>query len=332
MSDFENIPNVNNSRPDSAETQKEVSVGTKKTEKNLENLERTDDNEKEQNGEQTTLPEKSLFESDSKKSKTNIEQESEKEKITEVISQINDIDEKIFRAKKHIGQDEAKLRVIRESMGLPMETGMSPMVSFNNDRIERLENDRNELIKQKEEWVDKFGKDNFPEGLATEESEDGREVKGAQLSIEEKTELTDKEKQEQTEKRREWLETWKKKAIVKFEKGMRNDWRTKDAINLDFTIEVMKMRVPNAMEKEMKDFVEGKNDEPPSVVWIHWKCNSLFDHVLGKPNTIKSLEITFDKEIVELAGEKDLEKKDKKNEESKSEEKPKEETLRNESK
>jgi len=93
----------------------------------------------------------------------------------------------------------------------------------------------------------------------------------------------------------------------------------------------MKLRVPDAMEKEMKDFVDGKTEDLPSVVWIHWNCNSLFDQTLGKPNMIKNLDITFDNEVVKLADKKDLEKKDEKIEESKSEQEPKENTSPNES-
>lgn len=88
----------------------------------------------------------------------------------------------------------------------------------------------------------------------------------------------------------------------------------------------MKLRVPNAMEKEMKDFVEGKTDEPPSVVWIRWNCNGLFDQILGKPNMIKNLDITFDNEVIRIAEAEDLEKKEEKTEESTSDTKPKGET------
>jgi len=77
------------------------------------------------------------------------------------------------------------------------------------------------------------------------------------------------------------------------------------------------------MEKEMKDFVDGKTEDLPSVVWIHWNCNSLFDQILGKPNMIKNLDITFDKEVVRIADEKELENEDEKAEDTKSEEKPK---------
>ena len=305
VSKFEGQPNINNPEMNPVEIRPDINVG-KKPEDEITPKEFEE-----------PIPREGL------------EQEkkelSPEEKITNIIGQINSVDERMFSTRKSAAQDEAKLKTLLESMGLTSNSETSPGTDFNNDRIASLEAEKAELAKEREEWIEEFGRDNLPEGLALEESEDGREAKG--VSPEKELELTDKEKQEQTKERRGWLEAWKKDAVVNFEKGMRNDWRTKDAINLDLTIEVMKLRVPNAMEKEMKDFVEGKTDEPPSVVWIHWKCNSSLDQVLGKPNMITSLDITFDNEVVKIADTEDLEKKDEKTEESKSEVKPGETLL-----
>lgn len=327
MSKFEGMPSANNPESNPAEVRADINVDKNPMDETApkEFEESKTENGFEQETEKTELsPEKQVEDGLERDN----EQSTEEEKITNLIGQINDIDERIFNSRKSAAQDEAKLKSLREGMGLTSNSETSPNIDFNNNKVASLEAEKAELAEQREKWIEEFGRDNLPEGLAIEESEDGREAKG--VSPKKELELTNKEKREQTEERRKWLEAWKKDAVVDFEKGMRNDWRTKDAINLGLAIEVMKLRVPNAMEKEMKDFVEGKNDEPPSVVWIQWKCNSFFDRVLGKPNMITNLKITFDNEVVKLADKKDLEKKDEKNEEQKSEEKPKGKTSPNE--
>jgi len=260
----------------------------------------------------------------------NAEQVTE-EQVVGTISRVEDVDKKILETRRRTAEDEAKINSLRESLGVTSDSEISQSANFNNHRVAGLEAERNELTKERDGLIEEFGRDNLPEGLALEDGEDGREAKGVQFSPEKQPELTNKEKREQAKERRDWLEAWKKDAVTNFEKGMKNDWRTKDAINLETTIKVMKLRVPDAMEKEMKDFVDGKTEDLPSVVWIHWNCNSLFDQTLGKPNMIKNLDITFDNEVVKLADKKDLEKKDEKIEESKSEQEPKENTSPNES-
>lgn len=320
MSKFEGQPNINNSEINPTEARADVNVDKNPEDETTPKEFKKLKTEKGLEQEAELSPEK---QAEDVLEKGN-EQPTEEEKITNLIGQINDIDEKIFNTRKRAFQDEAKLKALREGMGLTSNGETSPGTDFNNNKITSLEAEKAELVQQREEWIEEFGRDNLPEGLAIEESEDGREAKG--VSPEKELELTGKEKREQTKERREWIEAWKKGAVVNFEKGMRDDWRTEDAINLDLTIEVMKLRVPNAMEKEMKDFVEGKTDELPSVVWIHWKCNSFFDQVLGKPNMITSLDITFDNEVVRIADAEDLEKRGEKTGKSQSEVKPKSET------
>lgn len=321
MSKFEGQPNRNNPEINSTEARADVNVDKKPGDETIpkefeESKLKVEEEGLEQKTEKAELSPEKQVEGSLENSNEQITK-IEKEKITNIIDQINDVDERIFGAQKSTAQDEARLKSLRESMGLISGSETSLHIDFNSKRVATLEAEKAELAEQRKKWIEEFGRDNLPEGLAIEESKDSREAKG--VSPEKEPELTDKEKREQAEERRKWLEAWKKDAVVNFEKGMRGDWRTKGAINLGLTIEVMKLRVPNAMEKEMKDFVEGKTGELPSVVWIHWKCNSFFDQVLGKPNMITNLEITFDNKVVKLADEKDLEKEDEKTEESKSE-------------
>jgi len=197
-------------------------------------------------------------------------------------------------------------------MGISQGAENSPAADLDNDRIEKLEDKRNDLIRQKEEWIKKFGRDNIPEGLATSENEDNIEIKGTQISDEKESELTIDEKREQIKKEGGLLESWKRRAVDSFENWMRNSWRTRDAVNLDIAVEIMKTRVPIAMEKKMEDFVEGKSDELPSSVWMQCKHSSLFDRILGRPNMIKNLEIKFGNETIKLADENDMGEANKK--------------------
>lgn len=247
----------------------------------------------------------------------------EQDKIKSTAERINEIDEMIFKREMLAGQDRNKIGAVQKQLGITSNNEVLPIDNFNDEEISKFEVEREKLTEQYNNWQKKFGEDNLPDGLAVAKDENDFEAKGAALLPEEKSELNVEDKVEQIRKRKEWLESWKKEATANFEKALRNNWRTKNAANLDLTIELMKLRVPNAMEKEMKDYVEGKTDEPCSIVWMHWESSSLLDRIIGKPNMIKKLNITFDKKSVEIAGKEDLEKADEDNKELKSVEKPK---------
>lgn len=240
-----------------------------------------------------------------------IENPSEKSpeaEINETAGEIDRVDQEIFSAQKSIAETEAKLAELREAMGMPPGGENSPAAEFQNGKIKQLEKRKEELGRQKESWIKEHGRENLPDGVALDDAEGGREAKGG--SFKEK-ERDDKEKKEDLELRKKWIKEWEEDAVKNFEDAMRKDWRTKDAMNLDLTIELMKLRVPKAMEKEAEDFVNGKVDQPPfSTVWIRWKTSSPLDRVLNKPNWISKLEITFDDEAQKIAEEGELKKEE----------------------
>ena len=198
-------------------------------------------------------------------------------------------------------------------MGMPPNGENSPTVGFQNEKVKQLEKRREELGQQKEDWIKQHGRENLPDGVALEDGEDGREAKGGSLEKEEDQEQSEKEKKEDLELRKQWLKKFEEESVKNFEDAMREDWRTKDAMNLDLTIQLMKLRVPEAMDKKAEDFINGKADQPPfSAVWIKWQNSSMMDRILNKPNSISKLEITFDDEVQKIAEESELKKEEEK--------------------
>jgi hypothetical protein len=250
-----------------------------------------------------------------------IEDPSEKSpetEINETVGEIDRVDQEIFTAQKSITETEAKLAELREGMGMPPGGENSPAAGFQNEKIKQLEKRKEELGQQKENWIKQHGRENLPDGVAFDDEEGGREAKGGSLEKEEDREQDDKEKKEDLELRKKWIKKWEEDSVKHFEDAMREDWRTKDAMNLDITIELMKLRVPKAMDKEAEDFVNGTVDQPPfSTVWIKWQTSSPLDRILNKPNWIGKLEITFDNEAQKIADESELKKEEKEGAEKK---------------
>jgi hypothetical protein len=244
-----------------------------------------------------------------------IENPSEKSpeaEINETVGEIDHVDQELFTAQKSIAETEAKLAQLREGMGIPPSGENSPAVGFQNEKIKQLEKRKEELDQQKEDWIKQHGRENLPDGVALEDGEDGREAKGGSLEKEEDQEQSEKEKKEDIELRKQWLKKFEEESVKNFEDAMREDWRTKDAMNLNLTIQLMKLRVPEAMDKKAEDFINGKADQPPfSAVWIKWQNSSMMDRILNKPNSISKLEITFDDEAQKIADEGELKKENK---------------------
>ena len=229
--------------------------------------------------------------------------------INETVDEIDHVDQEIFTAQKSIAETEAKLAELREGMGMPPNGENSPAAAFQNEKIKQLEKRREELGQQKENWIKQHGRENLPDGVALDDEEGGREAKGGSIEKEEDQEQNDKERKEDLELRKKWIKKWEEDSVKHFEDAMREDWRTKDAMNLDPTIELMKLRVPKAMDKEVEEFINGTVDEPPfSTVWIKWQTSSPLDRILNKPNWIGKLEITFDNEAQKIADESELKK------------------------
>lgn len=196
-------------------------------------------------------------------------------------------------------------------MGAPPNNDESPAAAFQKERIEKLEERRRELDDKKAKWIEQYGRENLPEGIVMNDGEDGREVKGWSREKDEEREQNNQEKKEDLEARKEWVEQWEKETVEEFETSMREDWRTKDAINLKPSIELMKLRAQRSMEKAFADFIDGKIDVPPfASISLKWQTPSLFDKITGKPNIISKLEIVFDEKPEVLAEENELSKEE----------------------
>jgi hypothetical protein len=243
-----------------------------------------------------------------------IENSSEKSpeaEINETIGETDRVNQEIFAAQKSVTETQAKLEALRESMGMPPSSENAPAAEFQNEKIKQLEKRKKELGQKKEDWIKQHGRENLPDGVVLEDGEDGREAKGGSLEKEEDQEQSEKEKKEDLELRKQWLKKFEEESVKNFEDAMREDWRTKDAMNLELTIQLMKLRVPEAMDKKAEDFINGKVDQPPfSAVWIKWKTSSMMDKILNKPNSISKLEITFDDEVQKIADEGELKKEE----------------------
>jgi len=245
-------------------------------------------------------------------------EESPEGEISETVGEIDHVDQEIFIAQKSIAERQAKLAALREDMDIPSNGEDSPAAEFQSEKIKQLEKRRQELGKQKEKWIEQYGRENLPEGVAFDDEEGGREAKGSSLEKEENRERDDKEKKEDLELRKKWIENCKEDTVKHFEDAMQEDWRTKDAMNLDLTVELMKLRVPKAIDKEAEAFVSGVADEPPfSTVWMKWQTSSPLERILNKPNWISKLEITFDNKAQEIAEEGELRKEEKKSTDNK---------------
>ena len=241
----------------------------------------------------------------------NPSEKSPETEINETVGEIDRVDQEIFAAQKSVTETRAKLAELREGMGMPPSDENAPAAEFQNEKVKQLEERKKELGQQKEDWIKQHGRENLPDGVAFEDGEDGREAKGGSLEKEEDQEQSEKEKKEDLELRKQWLKKFEEESVKNFEDAMREDWRTKDAMNLDLAIQFMKLRVPEAMDKKAEDFINGKVDQPPfSAVWIKWQNSSMMDRILNKPNSISRLEITFDDEAQKIADESELEKEE----------------------
>lgn len=247
------------------------------------------------------------------------------EEIARIVEKSDDLDRKIFEIKASAAETKREIGRLREGLGVPQTDEEPPSLKFKNERMEYLEERKEELRKEKEKWIEKYGKENLPKGLAVESGENERETNAGEAEEKfEDSETEEKEKKENLEKRKEWLEAWENDAIFHFETSWRKDWRTNDATNLELAVKVMKKRVVEAMNEKAKNFLEGEVDDCPfSIVQLHWEVSSILERLASKnPNYIKKIEIRFDKEKETIAEEKDLKKEEKENpeEEGKTEE------------
>ena len=154
------------------------------------------------------------------------------------------------------------------------------------------------LEEQKSEWLDQNGIEQLPEGVSVAQGENGWQLK-INLTREQAEGMG-------KEQRRKLIDSWKTRAAENFADAIETDWRSRDAINLPLVLDVIRNNVPLAIEKKSSDFLNGNTDFLPDFVVIHWKVNSFFDTLIGKPNQIRELKIDFAGESEVLAGAEEL--------------------------
>ena len=234
---------------------------------------------------------------------------SPEQEITETFQELAEVDQEIFTAEKSIAETDATLASLREEMGVPGAGEPSPAIASQKGKIIDFQKRKAELEKKKDAWIELHGKEKIPEGLVFTSKDGGREARGGSPDKRAGEQhlvqgISAEEKERELESRKEWLKQWEAIAVQQFEKAMRDDWYTQDAMNLDVAIELMKLRVPKAMEQRSAQFLDGTLDAPPfSAVWIKWETGSLLNKILARSNAITKLEILFDDDPVQIVGE-----------------------------
>jgi hypothetical protein len=228
--------------------------------------------------------------------------------ITEIVGEINAIRGESYAARKSIADRDAKLNTLREGMGMLPKDMITPATEFQEGRIEDLQKRERELIAEAQDWLRSNGRENLPNGIVIDTEDGGFEVKGGSFDDIDKEEVASDRKRDDLELRRQWLRNLKEEVARNSERALREDWRTKDAVNLGLTIELMKRRIPGLIENKLRDFLSGKLEEPPfDTVWVRWKISSsLLERIVSRPNQVTSVDILFDEDDVKLADDKEL--------------------------
>jgi hypothetical protein len=173
------------------------------------------------------------------------------------------------------------IRALQQARGV----GISPDAADQQGLIEQIE----ALEGEKREWAEKYGAENVPEGIAIQD-EDGEWSQGSRMEIIERA-LT-------PEERRKLIDDWKKDSVEYFSKWFEKSPRTKDALNLKQVLTAIKVNLPSVIERQAKNFLEGKSEELPEFVRVNFKTNSLWDSIMDRPNHIRDFKFTFGKEEV----------------------------------
>jgi len=224
--------------------------------------------------------------------------------VAEVVGELRAIDREIYAAQELGAHRDARLKTLRESMGVPPEGTVSPAAEFQDDRIKGLEERKRKLTLEVQGWIERNGRKNLPNGLVIETEDGGFEVKGGSFKYEGAGAFGEKNRHEDLEERKRWIRKFSEETVRDFEQAFRGDRATRNAVNLGLTVELMKLRVPKLIEKKAEDFLNGKVDEPPfAAVWARWNISSLLERILGRPVQMSNVEIVFDDDTAKLADE-----------------------------
>lgn len=204
-------------------------------------------------------------------------------------------------------KDARNLSLIREKLGIENQ-GSTPNPETDlaeiQDEVTSLEEEKKKILKE-------HGADTFPEGVSVAVSEDGSEQKTKAPKIEKFEKDLKRTEEEQKRMRQELVDQWKEKAVATFSKTLKNGWNTRNAINLELVVALLKINLPKLIDGKTKDFVDGKTDQLPIYVWMHHKGSSLLDMFAGRPQQIKELTLEMDDQTFTVVDSKEIQEKEK---------------------
>ncbi|MEI6266335.1 MAG: hypothetical protein WCP14_00360 [bacterium] len=236
----------------------------------------------------------------------------------EIITVQNDIDrieQRILLLRKSDAETQRQKDEQYRNLGIESETTTA---KGNDAAVELLEEQKLLLTEHRAKWLEDFGIEKIPEGLVIETKNGHFETRINPLDIaEEISEVESSKNKEKKEKealveRKQILENWKARAIKKFQAFLESSWQSVDAINLELAVHILGIKIPKAIDKIGEGFAKGEVDDLPSNIWFSFSANSFIDRLLDKPNQIRGMELTFDKEKINMAGETELVTKEEK--------------------
>lgn len=180
----------------------------------------------------------------------------------------------------------------RARLHLPEQTDLAP-----NRSLEEARAAYEEAENEKREWRQSHPDEEFPEDVPVATSKDGDSWEMKIQGFEENGKMTVEERAE----REEIVAEWKNGALKKFSELLKNHVATRDAVNLEAALIILKTNLPVLIDKAAKPFIEGEKDMLPAAAWLHFKGSSFFDRMTNKPSQIKELKLNMDEQQINLA-------------------------------
>lgn len=203
-------------------------------------------------------------------------------------------------------KDARKLSLVRERLGIENQ-GSNPNPETD---LAEIQGEVIALEEEKKRTLKEHGADAFPEGVSVAANEDGSEQKTKAPKIEKFEKDLKRTEEEQKKMRQELVDQWKERAITSFSKTLKNGWNTRNAINLELVVALLKTNLPKLIDGKTKDFVDGKTDQLPIYVWIHHKGSSMLDMFAGRPQQIKELTLEMDDQTFTVVDAKEIKEKE----------------------
>ena len=204
-------------------------------------------------------------------------------------------------------KDARNLSLIRERLGIENQ-GSTPNPETD---LAEIQAEVISLEEEKKRTLKEYGADTFPEGVSVAANEDGSEQKTKAPKIEKFEKDLKRTEEEQKKMRQELVDQWKERAVTSFSKTLKNGWNTRNAINLELVVALLKANLPKLIDGKTKDFVDGKTDQLPIYVWMHHKGSSLLDIFAGRPQQIKEVTLEMDDQTFTVVDAKEIQKKEK---------------------